>query len=678
MINRCRLKTTVLAAVGLLGCLNAAQTRHAGAGGGLVLVTGGKPTAVIVVPERPDATETAAANKLQDYIRKASGAELPVMSESAAAAPGQVRVFIGRTARAAERGIDASRLEPEQFRILAAGNEIILAGAPPGATRIGGTSESAPLIWAVDEILDQSIGVRWLWPGELGTYVPRRDRIAVALMDKTWRPEMEYRVIRDHVSVLNPATQVNPRHLPFRDTSRELYQKVRSETSAWMQHHRLGRRSDFRFGHAFGHWWEKYSKTDPDLFAVPPPGSDLKQPFPAPNRVKLRLSNPKVTEFILEEWRAAGRPAFWNVCPNDGAGFDTSDETRAWDIPRDQAPADIWNGWSELSARYVRFWNQLVARMREERPDVRICTYAYSRYRSPPPAGLMLAEGVIVANVFPYDETFFEQWDGWYQKGATNMVLRPQWLLHGADAPYLPLEEIAKAQRHARDHGLVGMQIGAIYGYWGAAGLTPYLIARLNWRPEMTKDAIVDEYCAAFGAAAPHVRRYFRYWEDFSREAAYPVENLGEFRTKRGGLYEQVVEQHNLTRNVNNRGIWHVMPYLYPDARLAPALAMLDEAAAAVRNEREEYRERVRFLRDGLEHFRVARDTIELGMGVQRDRSLEAAHARKFDELRALRRELTPRHVVWGDAAFWREGNRGAFTIPNKFRTQEVDATQEN
>jgi hypothetical protein len=146
MINRCRLKTTVLAAVGLLGCLNAAQTRHAGAGGGLVLVTGGKPTAVIVVPERPDATETAAANKLQDYIRKASGAELPVMSESAAAAPGQVRVFIGRTARAAERGIDASRLEPEQFRILAAGNEIILAGAPPGATRIGGTSESAPLI----------------------------------------------------------------------------------------------------------------------------------------------------------------------------------------------------------------------------------------------------------------------------------------------------------------------------------------------------------------------------------------------------------------------------------------------------------------------------------------------------------------------------------------------------
>jgi hypothetical protein len=46
---------------------------------------------------------------------------------------------------------------------------------------------------------------------------------------------------------------------------------------------------------------------------------------------------------------------------------------------------------------------------------------------------------VIVANVFAYDETFFEQWDGWYRKGATNMVLRPQWLLHGADAPYLPL-----------------------------------------------------------------------------------------------------------------------------------------------------------------------------------------------------------------------------------------------
>jgi hypothetical protein len=74
----------------------------------------------------------------------------------------------------------------------------------------------------------------------------------------------------------------------------------------------------------------------------------------------------------------------------------------------------------------------------------------------------------------------------------------------------------------------------------------------------------------------------------------------------------------------------------------------------------------------------VARDAVELGLRVQQDRSLEPAHGRKFEELRALRRELTPRHVVWGDAAFWREGNRGASTIPGKFRTREVDPTQEN
>jgi hypothetical protein len=217
-----------------------------------------------------------------------------------------------------------------------------------------------------------------------------------------------------------------------------------------------------------------------------------------------------------------------------------------------------------------------------------------------------------------------------------------------------------------------------LHGYWGTTGLTPYLIARLTWRPEMTKDEIVDEYCAAFGPAAPHVRRYFRYWEDFTRQAAYPVANAGEFRHTRGGLYEEVVEKYNLPRSVNKQGMWYVMPYLYPDERLVPAVAMLDEAAAAVGEGPEEFRERVRFLRDGLAHFRVARDTVALGVAALRDRSLEAAHMAKFEELRALRRALTPSHVVWGEAQFVRESDSGGETIPRQLRRQAESASRKD
>jgi hypothetical protein len=564
--------------------------------------------------------------------------------------------------------MEARNFAPEQFRVLAGGGEIVIAGAPIRVTKAEGATDSTPLLWAVQEILDRYAGVRWLWPGDLGTYVPRRADLSVPAMDLVWQPEMEFRIIRTHVDKMNPAARVDARHLPFRDTTAETYARLKAETDAWMQHHRMGRRSDFTFGHAFGHWWEKYAKEHPDLFAVPPLGYNGKLPFPNENRVKLRLSNPKVTEFVVQEWREAGRPPFWNVCPNDGSGFDTSPETLGWDDPPGQPLEKNWSGNSKLTARYVRFWNGIITRMRQERPDVRICTYAYSRYRDAPPAGLKLAEGILVGNVFHYDSSFFEQWNGWYNAGATNMFLRPQWLLHGADAPYLPLEEIASAMQHARKHGMVGMRPGAVHGYWGATGITPYLIARLTWRPEMSKDEIVDEYCAAFGAAAPHVRQYFRYWEEFARQAAYPVANAGEFRHTRGGLYEEAVEKYNLPRSVNKQGMWYVMPYLYTDERLAPAFAMLKEAAAAVRGGSAEFRERVQFLHDGLAHFRVARDTSALGVAALRDRSQEAAHMAKFEELRALRSALTPRHVVWGESQFVRESDSGGETIPRKLR----------
>ena len=45
----------------------------------------------------------------------------------------------------------------------------------------------------VYEILESDLGVRWLWPGELGTYVPRRSTIVLAARDKTVKPRLVYR-----------------------------------------------------------------------------------------------------------------------------------------------------------------------------------------------------------------------------------------------------------------------------------------------------------------------------------------------------------------------------------------------------------------------------------------------------------------------------------------------------
>src|SRR5207247_2729133 len=48
---------------------------------------------------------------------------------------------------------------------------------------------SGPL-FGVYEVLDRYLGVRWLWPGELGTFVPRKSTIESAILDETVAPRL--------------------------------------------------------------------------------------------------------------------------------------------------------------------------------------------------------------------------------------------------------------------------------------------------------------------------------------------------------------------------------------------------------------------------------------------------------------------------------------------------------
>ena len=59
------------------------------------LVQDAAPKAVIVLPREPSHVERYAANELQHYIAKISGAELPIVAEGAA--PKGYKIFVGNT-----------------------------------------------------------------------------------------------------------------------------------------------------------------------------------------------------------------------------------------------------------------------------------------------------------------------------------------------------------------------------------------------------------------------------------------------------------------------------------------------------------------------------------------------------------------------------------------------------
>jgi len=100
--------------------------------GKLVLVKDGKPQATIVIAAEPSKNAKAAADELQLYIEKISGAKLPIATD--AATPAGALVLVGpSTLTDAIKGLNiptgaTNDMREEGFVILCKGDRLVLAG----------------------------------------------------------------------------------------------------------------------------------------------------------------------------------------------------------------------------------------------------------------------------------------------------------------------------------------------------------------------------------------------------------------------------------------------------------------------------------------------------------------------------------------------------------------------
>jgi len=151
----------------------------------ITLVQEGTPTAVIVVGKKASTTEQYAAEELQLFLEKISGAKVPIQVEGEAKTKA-TRIVIGtpKTSQSvADSGLIAeSSLGRDGIRIKTADNTIILAGEnPPGA------------LYATYAFLEEHLGVRWYFPGEKGEYVPPMTTLAIGQIDDTQKPAFPVR-----------------------------------------------------------------------------------------------------------------------------------------------------------------------------------------------------------------------------------------------------------------------------------------------------------------------------------------------------------------------------------------------------------------------------------------------------------------------------------------------------
>ena len=160
----------------ILALSAALLTTGAGSAGPLSLVEGGEPAAILVLADEPTGAAREAAGVLRTWIEKMSGARLPLLHESDVAPdPESVLILVGDTGRTRALGIDPEGLGLEEVRVRTFPGAVAVVGddVRPDGLPLRGTLLAAGLF--AREVL----GIRWLWPDELGEIVPRRRQITV-------------------------------------------------------------------------------------------------------------------------------------------------------------------------------------------------------------------------------------------------------------------------------------------------------------------------------------------------------------------------------------------------------------------------------------------------------------------------------------------------------------------
>jgi len=162
----------------------------AAAPGGFILVKEGQPVATIVTAGEPSTNARVAAAELQQYVRKITGAELPIRTD--ADGPTGRLILVGPSRFTQEAAIPAgmtTELREEGFVIQCRPDRLIAAGNDAGPYY--GTR------YAVSELLHR-LGVRWFMPGEFGEVVPATRTLVLPEMDVRQRPDFRMRNYWQH------------------------------------------------------------------------------------------------------------------------------------------------------------------------------------------------------------------------------------------------------------------------------------------------------------------------------------------------------------------------------------------------------------------------------------------------------------------------------------------------
>ncbi len=565
----------------------------------VTLVQNGTPQSVILTKPSPSGYVLKAAQDLQQHLQRMSGALVPISTVGTEASyPGMRFIYVGASTATTAAGINLTGLPLEHYTIRTVNNHLYLVGRDGGQDDWADLSDCQPgTLFATSHLLGEVLGVRWLWPGELGTFVPQQSTITVPALNLTAGPTMAQRKYRTPRigTYLNGLTSYGF-GVPVLPTDPARRLAIASDELLWLRHLRMGTRKSPSFGHSFTQWWSQYGATHPEYFAQLLAGRT--HPHPAADRVKTHANSAAVWQQRIDDWVAAGAGSILNICPNDSRSHCVCAACLSWDRPS-QAPDVVFDSSdAHLGDRYARFYSEIATRVKAINPNTIVYGYAYDVYRNAP-VDATLPDNVAIAYIpgtasatLPAQMAENEaNITGWIARGCQHMYLRPNWMLSAHAGPFWPTRRLGEHFKRLMATGYFeGFDSDSSCGSYASFGFYYYFICRIIADPTLSIDAILDEYCAGFGSAAPQVRDYLTYWENF----AYNQADAGN------------------TEILGWATGMAAYPGAYTDRAFAGALQILAAADTALLPGETAARARIDFLRTACLHGRLTAQAISL------------------------------------------------------------------
>jgi hypothetical protein len=170
-----------LAAVSIIALLFFSLTSHAAASAQFVLVSKGEPKAEIVVQENQAPEPLAfAAQELQRYVKKISGAELPIVH---ARSRKLGIVLTVRPLQQDKKALEDPR-EEDRYRLNVDSKNLQIEGTSPRA-----------VLYGVYDLLER-LGCGWCVPGD--DTIPKADTLKISSLQVDTRPAFQYRMMLDY------------------------------------------------------------------------------------------------------------------------------------------------------------------------------------------------------------------------------------------------------------------------------------------------------------------------------------------------------------------------------------------------------------------------------------------------------------------------------------------------